>query len=112
MHQFVNTTDVIATIEGLLKIGSMSQFDHFGRPLRDIWAAKPDTRPYTALVPFTSLDEKNPKVGILAERSKHLALEKEDIADEDLFNDILWRAIRGRPAPARVSSPLPRPMLR
>jgi YVTN family beta-propeller protein len=112
MHQFVNTTDVIATIEGLLKIGSMSQFDHFGRPLRDIWAAKPDTRPYTALVPFTSLDEKNPKVGILAERSKHLALEKEDIADEDLFNDILWRAIKGRPAPARVSSPLPRPMLR
>jgi YVTN family beta-propeller protein len=111
-HQFVNTTDVIATIEGLLKIGSMSQFDHFGRPLRNIWASKPDTRPYTAIVPFTSLDDKNPKAGILAERSKALALSKEDIADEQLFNDILWRTIKGRPAPRRYASPLPLPMPR
>ncbi|HEU4878681.1 MAG TPA: alkaline phosphatase family protein, partial [Gemmatimonadaceae bacterium] len=112
MHRFVNTTDVVATIEELLKIGSMSQFDHFGRPLRDIWAARPDTRPYTALIPAASLDDRNPRLGILAEESSKLALGKEDIADEELFNDILWRTIKGRAAPARESGPLPRPMLR
>jgi YVTN family beta-propeller protein len=113
MHHFVNTTDVIATIEQLLKIGTMSQFDHFGRSLRDIWAAKPDTRPYTALVPAVSLTEKNPKVGIGAEESKKLALGKEDIADEELFNKILWRAIKGKEPPRQqtMSSPL-RPMQR
>jgi hypothetical protein len=113
MHHFVNTTDVIATIEQLLKIGTMSQFDHFGRSLRDIWTAKPDTRPYTALVPAVSLTEKNPKVGIGAEESKKLALGKEDIADEELFNKILWRAIKGKEPPRQqtMSSPL-RPMQR
>jgi YVTN family beta-propeller protein len=95
IHRFANTTDVIATIEEILNLGTMSQFDHFGRPLRDIWSAKPDARPYVALVPAVSLDEKNPGVGIGAEESKRLALGKEDIADEELFNRILWRAIKG-----------------
>jgi YVTN family beta-propeller protein len=99
MHRFTNTTDVIATIEELLKLGTMSQFDHFGRPLRDFWALNPDSSPYTALVPAVSLDERNPRVGIGAEDSKKLALDKEDIADEELFNRILWRAIKGEARP-------------
>jgi hypothetical protein len=45
------------------------------------------------------LDQKNPAVGIGAEESKRLALSKEDIADEDLFNRILWRAIKGESRP-------------
>jgi len=98
-HRFTNTTDVVATIEELLKLRRMSQFDHFGRPLRDIWADKPDPRPYVALIPAVSLDERNPKVGILAEESRKLALEKEDVADEELFNRILWRAIKGDARP-------------
>jgi len=98
-HRFANTTDVIATMEEILKLGSMSQFDHFGRPLREIWAAKPDLRPYVALKPDVSLDERNPKTGALAEDSKKLALGREDIADEDLFNRILWRAIKGDTKP-------------
>lgn len=95
VHRFVNTTDVIATIEELLKLGTMSQFDYFGRPLRSIWRSNPDLRPYSALIPSVSLDEKNARVGIGAEESKRLALAKEDEADEDLFNRILWRAIKG-----------------
>ena len=99
IHRFANTTDVIATIEELLKLGSMSQYDHYGRPLRDIWASKPDLTPYVALKPSVPLDQKNPAVGIGAEESKRLALSKEDIADEDLFNRILWRAIKGDSRP-------------
>jgi len=36
-HRFVNTTDVVATIEEILGLASLSQFDHSGWPLRDIW---------------------------------------------------------------------------
>lgn len=99
IHRFANTTDVIATMEELLKLGTLSQFDHYGRPLRDIWASRPNLAPYVALVPSTPLDERNPKTGWLAEESKKLALSKEDIADEDLFNRILWRAIKGETRP-------------
>ena len=96
---FANTTDVIATIEDILGLGRLSQFDHYSRPLNYVWRETPDTRPYVALKPSVSLDEKNPRVGIGARESRRLALAKEDQADEELFNRILWRAIKGENRP-------------
>jgi hypothetical protein len=106
-HRFANTTDVIATIEEILGLGTMSKFDHYGRPLREIWADRPNLAPYTALTPSNSLEERNPKAGALAEASKRLALSKEDEADEQLFNRILWETIKGNrnyPPTKRASS--------
>jgi hypothetical protein len=94
-------------MEDILGLGRMSQFDHYGRPLREIWQSSPDLTPYTALRSSVSLDQKNPQRGALAEASKKLALEKVDMADEDLFNRILWRAIKGDtpyPGPTRMSA--------
>jgi DNA-binding beta-propeller fold protein YncE len=102
-HRFANTTDVVATIEDILGLGRMSQFDNYGRPLREIWETTPDLTPYVALRSVVPLDQKNPQRGALAEASKKLALEKVDMADEDLFNRILWSAIKGStPYPGRT----------
>ena len=94
-HRFANTSDVLATIEDILKLGRMSQFDHYGRPLREIWETTPDLRPYTALTPAVPLNEVNPKRGAMAEASKKLTVKKEDTSDDDLFNRILWTTIKG-----------------
>ena len=94
-HRFANTSDVVATMEDILNLGRMSQFDHYGRPLREIWERTPDLTPYVAVRSSVPLDELNPRRGALAEASKKLALEKVDMADEDLFNRILWSAIKG-----------------
>jgi hypothetical protein len=94
-HRFANTTDVLATIEEILKLGQMSPFDHYGRPLRDIWETTPDLTPYTALRPSVPLDEKNPKRGAMAEASKKLVLDEEDRSNDHLFNRILWQTIKG-----------------
>jgi len=99
IHRFVNTTDVLRTIEEILGVQSMSQFDYFGRPLRDIWASTPDLRPYTHLVPAVSLDEMNPAGTRGARESEGLDLHVEDVADEGLFNRILWRTIKGPDSP-------------
>ena len=101
VHRFVNTTDVLATIEEILGLPALSQFDRFGRPLRDIWSAKADTRPFAALTPAVSLDEKNPGGTRGATESAQLDLRDIDRADEDLFNRILWYTIKGdaRPYP-------------
>ncbi len=40
-HRFVNTTDVLATIEEILGLDALSHFDRFGRPLREIWTSTP-----------------------------------------------------------------------
>lgn len=107
-HRFTNTTDVVATMEEILGLGSLSQFDYYGRPLRDVWTESPDIAPYRALMPEVSLDERNPAQGRGARESERLDLAFEDIADEDLFNQILWRAIKGEqvryPGPTRMSA--------
>ena len=107
-HRFTNTTDVVATIEEILGLGSLSQFDYYGRPLRDVWTESPDIAPYRALVPAVPLDQRNPSQGRGARESERLDLAFEDIAEEDLFNQILWRAIKGEsvpyPGPTRMSA--------
>ncbi|HKI95337.1 MAG TPA: bifunctional YncE family protein/alkaline phosphatase family protein [Gemmatimonadales bacterium] len=101
IHRFTNTTDVLATIDAILHLGAMSQFDYYGRPLTEIFAATPDTSPYVALTPSVPLDQKNPPRTALARLSRGLDLRMEDRANEALFNRILWREIKGpeRPYP-------------
>jgi hypothetical protein len=99
VHRFANTTDVLRTIEEILGLSSLSHFDHYGRPLREIWASKPDLRPYRALTPAVALDELNVAAAPGARESELLDFGKEDAADEDRFNRILWRAIKGSDVP-------------
>ena len=99
IHRFVNTTDVIATMEELLGLGSLSQYDHHGRPLRDMFGTTADLSPYTAHVPSVSLTEMNPSAGRAARQSQRLDFRFEDIADETLFNQVLWWAIKGEHVP-------------
>lgn len=98
-HRFTNTTDVIKTMEGILKLGSLSQFDYFGRPLTDVWSSEPDLRPFDALVPAIPLDERNPRTGRGAAESKRLRLDAEDESDDDDFSRIVWHVVKGYDKP-------------
>jgi len=97
-HRFANTTDVLATVEEILDLGTLSQFDYFGRPLREVFSAIPDFTPYKAIVPAQSLDEKNPD-DKNAKASLALNLDREDQSGDALFNRILWAAIKGNALP-------------
>ena len=98
-HRFTNTTDVVATMSEILHLGSLSQFDYFGRPMRDIFAKTPNLTPYIALKPTVSLTDHNPRSGRGVTSSESLDLSAEDRADEDLFNEVLWRALKGDQIP-------------
>lgn len=95
VHRWTNTTDFIATMSEILHTGSLSQFDYYGRPLRNIWSGKPDLTPYVALTPKVDLNERNPRNTALATASAKLDLSAEDRADENAFNRILWSVIKG-----------------
>ncbi len=106
VHRFANTTDVLATIDRLLGLGAMSQFDHFARPLDGVFAATPDATPFRAQTPTTPPHEVNPPKTPEAHLSARLDLSGEDRADAALFNRILWRTIKGtRPYPAALTRP-------
>jgi len=98
-HRFVNTTDVLATIEEILGLDALSQFDRFGRPLREIWTSKPDLTPYAALTPTQPLSALNVAMGPGERRSEHFDLSRPDQIDDDTFNRVLWKAIKGPHVP-------------
>jgi YVTN family beta-propeller protein len=98
VHRFVNTTDVLATMEEILGLDALSQFDHYGRPLRGIYASEADLTPYDAIKPAIDLNEKNPP-SEAAKQSALLDFSREDAADDDTLNRILWRAIKGESVP-------------
>ena len=107
VHRFLNTTDVVATIERILKLTPMSQFDTFGRPLDDIFNEKPDLTPYAAITPSVSLDEKNPEKTPAATKSSSIDLSAPDRVNDAEFNQILWEIIKGSPPPAVRHTPAP-----
>ena len=105
IHRFANTTDVLATIEEILGLQPMSQFDRFGRPLDGIFAAEPDPTPYNAIEPSVDREERNPPKGPEAKASAALDFHDADRADEQTFNAILWRMLKGdtpMPPPRRM----------
>ena len=95
IHRFTNTTDVLVTMEEILGLEQLSQFDYYGRPLRDVWRDTPDLTPYAALTPAVSLTELNPADGPGARESEELNFLFEDVAGDDAFNRVLWAAIKG-----------------
>jgi hypothetical protein len=105
IHRFINTTDVLATMEEILGLGSLSQFDHYGRPMRGVFAEKPDLTPYDAMKPAVSLDEKNPE-SAQSKESALLDFSRADAIDDHALNLILWRTIKGDapyPGPTRAA---------
>jgi hypothetical protein len=105
VHRFVNTTDVLATMEEILGLDSLSQFDHYGRPMRGLFAEQPDLTPYDAVKAGVPLDEKNPE-SAQSKQSALLDFSKADAIDDHALNLILWRTIKGDvpyPGPTRAA---------
>jgi hypothetical protein len=99
IHRFANTTDVLKTIEELLHLESMSQFDHYGRALRDVWRDRPDLTPYTVIPAAVDIAETNPDTGKQARASARFNLEVADAIDDEAFNRVLWSMEKGERTP-------------
>jgi hypothetical protein len=95
-HRFVNTTDVVATIEQILGLEPMSQFDRFGHPLTEVFAQSADLTPFEAVKPLVPLDEVNPPKGPAAEKSSRFDLTRPDAVDDAKFNEVLWAIVKGQ----------------
>ena len=99
-----NTASMLRTMELILGLRPMTQFDAAARPMSAAFQATADPAPYAAEKPRVPLDERNPLQSATAERSSRLDFSEEDRADADELNDILWLAIKGVHAPPPASS--------
>ena len=99
-----NTTSVLHTMEAILGLRPMTQFDASARVMSACLQPAADARPYTAEKPRIPLGERNPAASPTASRSSRLDFSDADRIDDDELNDILWRAIKGGEPPAPVRS--------
>ena len=106
-----STTSMLRTMELILGVQPMSQFDAAARPMYTSFTAKPDLSGYTHEVPKVDLTEKNKPGGFGALWMEKQDLSKEDTLDDLLFNEIIWKAVRGDrsacPPPVRAAFYLP-----
>ncbi|HZV34286.1 MAG TPA: alkaline phosphatase family protein [Verrucomicrobiae bacterium] len=107
-----STSSLLRTIELILGLQPMTQFDATATPMFNCFQAKPDERPYDSLPPHVDLNERNPERGLTAELSRHMDLSKEDRVDDSLMNEVIWRSVRGNermPGPTRAAFVCARP---
>jgi YVTN family beta-propeller protein len=112
-----NQTSMVRTIELLLGLPPMNQFDASATPMTTCFTDKPDLTPYTAVKSNIPLDQMNPSLGEIkdprqlhwAKVSQELPFDDVDQADEDTLNRILWFAARGRDDTYPAWAVLPKP---
>lgn len=102
-----NTTSMLRTMEQILGMPPMNQFDASATPMFDCFQETADLTPFDAVPNAVPLDQMNPgSVAILdpllkqhAEWSEAMDFERVDRAPEDRLNRVLWHAMKGSQAP-------------
>lgn len=102
-----STASMLRTMELILGLEPMSQFDAAARPMYASFQVEPDLTPYVHRPANVDLMALNPTTGWGAEVSATLDFSKEDRADDLLLNELVWKSVRGldstMPPPVRAS---------
>lgn len=92
---FYTTTSMLRTMELILGVPAMTQFDAAATPMINAFTNKPNTQPYKAIMPKQPLDELNQPNAPLAAESAKMNLAVEDQAPEQLLNQAIWKSVKG-----------------
>ena len=102
-----STSSMLRTMELILGLKPMSQFDAAATPMFNSFQSKPNLRPYRARRSNVDLNEKNTVTAWGSESSKQMDFSKEDAADDLLLNEVVWRSAKGAdhpmPPPVRAA---------
>ncbi len=103
-HHFYNTDSVLHTMEVLLGLPPMNQYDATA-PLFPGFSPTPvNAAPYTAVLPAREiLAEINDTNAYRAQDSRRLDFSQADRVPDGILNDILWHSIKGVGAPMPAS---------
>jgi len=98
---------MVRTIELILGLLPMSQYDASATPMWRSFANQADLSPFKSLPLNVALENKNIAINEWQARSDKLNFAKEDAVPDVEFNKILWHGIKGDsvpfPAPKRAA---------
>jgi hypothetical protein len=105
IHTMYSTSGFLRTMELILGLPPMSQYDAAAVPLFECFTSEPDLTPYTAIKPLINLDTRNVANNESSRRSELFNFAKEDAAPDLDLNEVVWKSIKGEhsvmPAPKR-----------
>jgi YVTN family beta-propeller protein len=105
IHDMYSTSGVLRTIELILGLPPMSQYDAAARPLFDCFTSKPNFSPYITKPAQVDLEQRNIADNESSRRSQFFNLAKEDKVPDLELNEVIWKYVKGEssvmPAPKR-----------
>ncbi|UBM62919.1 beta-propeller fold lactonase family protein [Candidatus Sulfidibacterium hydrothermale] len=105
-HTMYSTSGVLKTIELILGLPPMTQYDLAAHPILHSITDTAWLKPYTAIKPSVDMNAKNKKDAYGAKLSEKLNFSREDAIPDGEYNKIIWKAVKGAQAvvPAPVHS--------
>jgi YVTN family beta-propeller protein len=98
-HTMYSTSSMLRTMELILGIPPMSQYDAAATPMWRCFSNTPNLTAYTALPSNVDLNEKNAVENKWQQRSEAFNLNKEDAVPDLEFNVVLWHSLKGDEVP-------------
>jgi hypothetical protein len=106
-HTPYSTSSMLRTMELILGLPPMSQYDASATPMFRSFSKTANTAPFNHIVPKVNLFEKNTKETASSRLSEKFDFSKEDSVPDLELNQVIWKAVRGEdsemPAPRRAA---------
>ena len=94
-HTPYTTSGILRTIELILGLPPMSQYDAAAEPLWHCFTSKPDLTQFTYLPANIDITKKNTAVNELSKKSDAFDFTKEDRVPDLEFTEVIWKGIKG-----------------
>lgn len=105
IHSMYSTSGVLRTIELILGLPPMSQYDAAAMPMYECFTNKMDDAPYQCKAARVDINKRNVAVNRSSMRSESFNFKKEDAVPDLALNEVVWKSIKGEdsvmPAPKR-----------
>ena len=109
-HTMYTTASMLRTMELLLGMEPMTQYDAAAAPMWSCFNTSPAPFSFRAIVPKVSLDDKNVAINQWQKKSEQFSFDKEDSNNDIEFNQVLWHGLKGEtpfPGPKRAAFVIP-----
>ena len=104
-HSMYSTSSLLRTIELILGLLPMSQYDAAAEPMWKCFTSVPDLTAFQAMPATVDLTEKNIKNTASARLSETFDFSREDRIPDLVFSEVIWKTVKGEesdmPAPRR-----------
>ena len=99
-HTLYTTSSMLRTMELILGMPPMSQYDAAAHPMFNSFTMSADDTPYSAITPTIDIDARNPDGAYGQSIMDRMDFNVADAVPPRLFNEIVWKAIKGTDMPA------------